>query len=117
MRLRMRQPLRIRECLFPRTCTKRRRPYQFHPKHIPFQPFVNIGGGALDFAPNTGQYQWRTAGLLEMGFDLPTHSKHIGFRIAGRSLYYRAPNFNTAAISTREWRVTEEPSVSTYYRF
>jgi hypothetical protein len=91
--------------------------YQFHPKKIPFQPFVNIGGGAIDFTPNSASNQWRGAGLLEVGFDLPVHYKHIGFRIEGRSLYYRAPNFYTSAISTRGWRVTEEPSVSTYYRF
>jgi hypothetical protein len=91
--------------------------YQFHPKHIPFQPFVNIGGGALDYAPTTGSNQWRGAGLLEAGFDVPTHMSHIGFRIEGRSLYSRAPNFYNPAISTRSWRVTEEPSISTYYRF
>lgn len=91
--------------------------YQFHPKHIPFQPFVNIGGGALDFAPRNASSQIRGAGLLEAGFDLPTHSKHLGFRIEGRSLYYRAPNFYTPQISTSAWRVTSQPSVSTYYRF
>jgi hypothetical protein len=91
--------------------------YEFHPPHIPFQPFVNIGGGAIDFLPRTGENQWRGAGLLEAGFDLPTHNKHFGFRVEGRSLYYRAPNFNNPAISTRAWRATVEPSVSTFYRF
>jgi hypothetical protein len=91
--------------------------YQFHPKHIPFQPFVNIGGGSIDFAPSDGPNQWRGAGLLEAGFDLPTHMSHIGFRIEGRSLYYRAPNFNEPALSTRSWRVTMEPSASVYYKF
>jgi hypothetical protein len=91
--------------------------YQFHPRYIPFQPFVNIGGGAIDFAPIHTSNQWRGAGLLEVGFDVPTHSKHIGFRIEGRSLFYRAPNFDTPAISTRTWRAIEEPTASTYYRF
>jgi len=91
--------------------------YQFHPKHIPFQPFVNIGGGALDFSPSNESNQWRGAGLLETGFDLPTHNKHIGFRVEGRSLYYRAPNFYQASLSTRSWRATVEPSVSVYYKF
>ena len=93
--------------------------YQFHPKHIPFQPFVNVGGGALDFNPR-GQgvsSQIRGAGLLEAGFDLPTYKGHIGFRLEGRSLYYRAPNFYDAAVSTHSWRVSIEPSISTYYRF
>lgn len=90
--------------------------YQFHPRFIPFQPFVNVGGGAIDFAPSVASNQWRGAGLLETGFDIPA-SKHIGFRIEGRALFYRAPNFYTPAISTRSWRVTEQPSVSAYYRF
>jgi|GEM_PF-2432153 len=91
--------------------------YQFHPKHIPFQPFVNIGGGAVDFAPRQGYNQWRGAGLLEAGFDLPVHLSHVGFRVEGRTLYYRSPNFYQPSLSTRSWRVTEEPSLSAYYRF
>lgn len=102
--------------------------YLVHPKHIPFQPYMVIGGGAIDFAPSKGNTalassgptapnQWRGAGLLEAGFDLPVRHTHFGFRISGRSLYYRAPNYNTAQISTRSWRVTTEPAVSTYYRF
>ena len=91
--------------------------YLFHPRHIPFQPFVVVGGGAVDFAPSYGSNQWRGAGLLEVGFDLPTPNKHIGFRVEGRSLYYRQPNFYTPAISTQSWRVQEEPSISAVYKF
>ena len=91
--------------------------YQFHPKHIPFQPFVNVGGGALDFTPHNANNQWRGAGLLETGFDLPVPNNHFGFRIEGRSLFYRAPNFYYSALSTRAWRATVEPSVSVYYKF
>ena len=91
--------------------------YEFHPKHIPFQPFVNVGGGAIDFIPTSGPNQWRGAGLLEAGFDLPTHNPHFGFRVEGRSLYYRAPNFNNPALSSRAWRATVEPAISTFYRF
>ncbi len=91
--------------------------YLIHPKHIPFQPFVNIGGGSLDFASRTAGNQWRGAGLLEAGFDLPTHNSHLGFRVSGRSLYYRSPNFSTPAISTGSWRATVEPAVSSYIRF
>jgi alkaline phosphatase len=91
--------------------------YELHPKHIPFQPFLIIGGGALDFNPTNASNQWRGAGYLETGFDLPVHNQHFGFRISGRELVYRAPNFYQPAISTRAWRSTEEPSISTYYRF
>lgn len=91
--------------------------YLFHPKHIPFQPYVEVGGGAIDFAPWQGSNQFRGAGLLETGFDLPIKSEHIGFRVSGRSLYYRSPNFYTPQISTRSWRVTVEPAISAFYRF
>ncbi len=87
-----------------------------HPKHIPFQPYVGIGGGAIDF--DTRDNQWRGAGLLETGFDIPIMKNgKSGFRIGGRSLYYRAPNFNSTLFSTRSWRVTAEPEISSYYRF
>jgi hypothetical protein len=91
--------------------------YLLHPKHIPFQPYVEIGGGSIGFYPTQGSTQWRGAGLLETGFDLPIKNEHIGFRISGRSLYYRAPNFGSGPISTHAWRVTEEPAVSAFYRF
>jgi len=92
--------------------------YVFHPRHIKYQPFVNIGGGAIYFnASASNASEWRGAGLLETGFDLPTKSPHIAFRVEGRSLYYRAPNFNTPALSSRSWRVTAEPEISAVYRF
>ncbi len=91
--------------------------YLFHPKKIPFQPYVEVGGGAIDFTPSTASNQFRGAGLLETGFDLPVKNEHIGFRVSGRSLYYRQPNFYNAALSTRGWRVTMEPAISAFYRF
>lgn len=91
--------------------------YLLHPKHIPFQPYVEIGGGSIGFYPTQGSTQWRGAGLLETGFDLPIKNEHIGFRVSGRSLYYRAPNFGNSAISSRAWRVTMEPAISAFYRF
>lgn len=91
--------------------------YQFHPHHIPFQPFVNVGGGALFFLPSRSAYQTRGVGLLEAGFDIPTHNPHLAFRVQGRGLFYRAPNFYNSAISTRSWRATSEPSFGAVYRF
>ncbi|GAA3746404.1 hypothetical protein [Terriglobus aquaticus] len=92
--------------------------YQFHPKHIKFQPYVNVGGGAVDFLPYLANNQWRGAGLVETGFDIPLmKSNHLAMRIQGRALIYRAPNFNNAAISTRGWVVTEEPTVGFAYHF
>ena len=91
--------------------------YLIHPKHIPFQPYVEVGGGAIDFTPSNASNQFRGAGLLETGFDLPIKNEHIGFRVSGRSLYYRSPNFYNAAASSRSWRVTTEPAISAFYRF
>ncbi len=93
--------------------------YIFHPHFRKLQPFVAIGGGAIDFYPqqNSGPSQWRGTGLLEAGLDLPTHNPHLGFRVQGRSLFYRAPNFNTPAISSASWVATVEPSAGVYWRF
>ena len=95
--------------------------YQFHPKHIPFQPFVNVGGGAIYFNPTQGggASQWRGTGLVETGFEfaMPYTSRKLALRIQGRGLFYRAPNFNNALLSTRSWRVSSEPSASFVYRF
>ena len=91
--------------------------YMIRPKHIPFQPFIGVGGGAIDFTPSNASNQWRGAGLLETGFNMRTRNPHISFRVEGRSLYYRSPNYYQSAISTRSWRVTEQPSVSAFYSF
>jgi hypothetical protein len=93
--------------------------YLFHVRRIPFQPFMAIGGGAVDFDPRnvSATNQWRGAGLAELSFDLPVHWTHIGFRVEGRSLFYRSPNFYNSAISNRSWRATSEPVLSAYYRF
>ena len=93
--------------------------YLFHPHIRHLQPFVAVGGGAIDFYPaqSVASNQWRGAGLLEAGLDVPTKNPHLGFRFQGRSLIYRAPNFYNSQISTREWVATVEPSGGVYWRF
>jgi hypothetical protein len=91
--------------------------YEFHPKHIPLQPFVNVGGGAISFIPQSASNQWRATGLVEVGLDIPMHVQHLALRVEGRSLIYRAPNFNQPVLSTRSWRITDEPVASLVYRF
>lgn len=92
--------------------------YQFHPPHIKFQPYVNVGGGAVDFLPYLANQQWRAAGLVETGVEFPiAKSPHLAMKIQGRALFYRVPNFNNASISTRNWRATSEPTVGLTYRF
>ena len=91
--------------------------YMFHPHFRHLQPFVNVGGGALGFDPPSWATQWRGAGLTEVGLDVPTSNPHFGFRVQGRGLIYRGPNFYNKAFGTSKWVVTSEPSVSAFVRF
>lgn len=92
--------------------------YLFHPHFRRFQPFIGVGGGAVDFVPvNQGRNQWRGAGLLEAGFDIPTSNPHFGFRVTGRSLYYRSPNYGQPTLAAKSWVVTAQPSLGVFYRF
>jgi hypothetical protein len=83
------------------------------------RPFLALGGGGIDFIPSgvAGAHnQWRGAGLAELGFDIPAN-RHLGVRIQGRSLFYRAPNFNSATLQSRTWVATVEPAISVYLRW
>ena len=92
--------------------------YLFHPHFRKLQPFVSVGGGYIDFVPVTsGQNQWRGTGLLEVGFDLPTSNPHFGFRVQGRDLIYRAPNFQQANLGSKTWVNTEEPTFGVWLRY
>ena len=94
--------------------------YLFHPHFRHLQPFIGVGGGVLVFDPspmNGVTSQLRGTGLFEIGTDIPTSNPHLGFRIQGRSLQYRAPNFQNAGISSSRWVATNEPSASVYFRF
>jgi len=91
--------------------------YSFHPKGIPFKPFLNLGGGAIDFSPRGELNQWRGTVLAELGAMVPLPAKGLSLKVEGRGLFYRAPNFYNSAISTRSWRATEGPSVSLAYTF
>ena len=91
--------------------------YLFHPHFRKLQPFVGVGGGYIDFVPNLGQNQWRGTGLLEVGLDIPTSNPHFGFKVQGRELVYRQPDFYQPIIAGRQWVATSEPSVGVWYRF
>jgi hypothetical protein len=91
--------------------------YIFHPHLKHLQPFVNVGGGYIDFVPPVqGPSQWRGAGLLEIGTDIPTSNPHFGFRVQGRALFYRNPNFYYN-FGTANWVGTGEPSFGAWVRF
>jgi hypothetical protein len=96
--------------------------YLFHPRSRFFskkiQPFVAVGGGYIDFVPSyAGSNQWRGTGLVEVGFDIPTSNPHFGFKVEGRELIYRSPNFNQSDLASKQWVTTNEPMFGVYYRF
>lgn len=91
--------------------------YLIQPHFRKLQPFLAIGGGGIDFAPAQGQTQWRGTGLVEAGLDIPTSNPHFGFRVQGRSLIYRAPNFRQVNLGSKTWVATDEPSVGAWIRF
>lgn len=82
------------------------------------RPFLALGGGSIDFSPTVAgmHNQWRGTGLAELGFDLPA-GRHFGVRVQGRGLFYRAPNFNNAALQSRTWVATVEPTAGLYVRW
>ena len=93
--------------------------YVFHPRVHRVAPFLAVGGGAVDFTltdrqPNFNN-QWRGAGLVDVGFELRTHSR-LGFRIGARDLFYRAPDYKNAGLASGRWVSTEEPYAGVYFR-
>lgn len=95
--------------------------YLFH-LHTPVaQPFVAIGGGAVDFLPDPrGMNQWRGTGLVDFGFDLTGKrwtGQHFGVRLQEHTLIYRAPTYNTAQFQVRSWVVQNSPSVGVFARW
>jgi hypothetical protein len=96
--------------------------YLFHPRSRFFSkkvaPFVAVGGGYIDFVPTyAGSNQWRGTGLVEVGFDIPTSNPHFGFKVQGRALIYRSPDFNQSDLASHQWVTTTEPMFGVYYRF
>jgi hypothetical protein len=97
--------------------------YIVHPKYkflhpLRSEPFISLGGGYLDFVPTgAGSNQWRGTGLVEVGFDIPTSNPHMGFKVEGRELIYRQPDFNQPDLASRTWVATAEPAFGVYYRW
>lgn len=80
-------------------------------------PYLGVGGGYLDFQPPANfHHQIRGTGLVDLGFDMQTSSS-LGFRIGARDLVYRAPNFQSAGLSSSRWVSSEEPYVGVFVKF
>jgi Outer membrane protein beta-barrel domain len=87
-----------------------------------FRPFAFAGISALVFSPslNGGQnasWQGRTALNFGAGIDRSLLTSHFGIRVQYRGLYYKAPDFNDALLTTGKSRLTSEPMAGVYYRF
>jgi len=81
-------------------------------------PFVVIGGGDIFFNPSVRvNTQNRPTGLFELGADLHTFNPHLTYRLEGRVLPYRAPNFNLSGYATSAWHATIEPAFSAAFHF
>ena len=89
-------------------------------RRLRYTPFVGVGGGVAYFNPSSptrSHTQMRPAGLVEIGLDIPTSNRHLGFRLESRILAYRAPNFNNPDLASHRWVAQSEPSASVYYHF
>jgi hypothetical protein len=92
------------------------------PHALGFQPFGGVGASALIFSPslNGGQnvsFQGRPAVNFTVGINHPLLSDHIGVRLQYRGLFYKAPDFGDAVLSTGSFRLTSEPTAGVYFKF
>ncbi len=85
------------------------------------QPFVGRGerSAVLQSVERSRLCKMTEApGLAEFGLGCAYgRAAHLGFRVQGRSLLYRAPNFFNASIASSRWVSTNQPSASVYLRF
>jgi hypothetical protein len=86
------------------------------------QPFVTVGASAVIFSPslNGGQnaaYQARPGVNFGAGVNVPLLTGHFGVRLQYRGVFYKAPDFGQAALTTNSYRETSEPMAGVYLRF
>ncbi|HTV65056.1 MAG TPA: hypothetical protein VMD98_05590 [Bryocella sp.] len=92
------------------------------PGLLGFHPFAEVGASALVFSPslNGGQHatwQGRPALNFSVGINQALFTSHFGVRIQYRGLYYKAPDFGEAALTTGSRRLTSEPMIGLFLRF
>lgn len=96
--------------------------YVFHFKVPGIQPFVTLGGGALNFRPAKGsaqfENQWRGTYMYEVGFDFVSRSHpHFGVRVQEHGLFYKAPDYHVASLRSNGYIHQAMPSAGIFYRF
>ena len=87
-----------------------------------FRPFALAGVSAIIFSPslNGGQnvaWQGRPGLNFGAGVERTLLNPHFGVRIQYRGVYYKAPDFNQAILTTGQFRLTSEPMAGFFYRF
>jgi opacity protein-like surface antigen len=98
--------------------------YYVHGPHTisGIQPFAIAGASAVIFSPslNGGQnvaWQARPGINYGAGVNVPLLSSYFGLRVEYRGLFYQAPDFGQAKLTTNAWRNTSEPTAGIYFRF
>lgn len=93
-------------------------------------PYLVAGGGALVFAPTSGQFgygngsttlagsqtQTKPGFTYGVGFNYPI-LKHVSLRVEYRGLVYRVPDYGFSGLDTNSLTHTAEPSLGLVLRF
>jgi opacity protein-like surface antigen len=87
-----------------------------------FRPYAMAGISAIIFSPslNGGQnvaWQPRVGANFGAGADIPLVTHNFGLQVQYRGLFYEAPDFALAKLSTGAYRLTSEPTAGLYLRF
>jgi opacity protein-like surface antigen len=98
--------------------------YYVHGPHTlgGIQPFALAGVSAVILSPslNGGQnvgWQARPGINYGAGVNVPLLTSYFGLRFEYRGVYYKAPDFGNANLTTNAWRNTSEPMAGLYFRF
>ena len=87
-----------------------------------FRPYAMAGISAVIFSPslNGGQnvaWQPRPAANFGAGVQIPLLTHNFGLQVQYRGLYYKAPDFGLAKLTTNAWRLASQPTAGLYLRF
>ena len=98
--------------------------YYVHGPHTlgGIEPFALAGASAVIFSPslNGGQnVSWQAHPGINYGagVNVPLLTSYFGLRVEYRGVFYKAPDFGEADLTTNAWRNTSEPTAGIYFRF
>jgi hypothetical protein len=96
--------------------------YILHIKAPGIQPFVTLGGGAINFRGTKANpqfdNQWRGTYMYEVGFDFVSRKQpHFGVRVQEHGLFYKAPDFHVASLRSNGYIHQAMPSAGVFFRF